>query len=159
MLGREILKLLPANPSTIVAYFPLKDEANLQPLLEELLARGWTLFLPRFERGTMVFRQAKTLADLTPGEFKIPEPPIDAPMLEPSALAYALIPARAYTLKGLRLGRGNGGYDIWIRKQRAANPHTKIWGVCLECQLVNDIPMEAHDERVDAVLTARGLMC
>ena len=32
-----------------------------------------------------------------------------------------------------------------------------IEGIALECQIVDTVPMEAHDEKVDALVTARGL--
>ncbi|MFA7682254.1 MAG: 5-formyltetrahydrofolate cyclo-ligase, partial [Candidatus Peribacteraceae bacterium] len=70
----------------------------------------------------------------------------------------ALIPGRAFDRDGNRLGRGNGSYDHWIREQRTANPQTKIWGIAFECQIVPIVPTEEHDERVDALITARGLI-
>ena len=156
-LCKRILESLPPGPLTICAYFPLKDEADLRPLLEELLMRGDKLFLPRFENG-IVFRRLETREELRPGQWKIPEPPPDAELLDPAMLDIALIPARAYDRTGHRLGRGNGGYDLWITQQRAKNPRTRFWGVALECQLVDAVPMEPHDATVDALVTARGIV-
>jgi 5-formyltetrahydrofolate cyclo-ligase len=157
-LSREILKALPQEPATVAAYYPLQDEGDIRLVLQTLLERGFRLYLPRFESGKMVFRQATSLDALVPGEWKIPVPPQSAPLLDPMTLMYALVPARAFDRSGKRLGRGNGGYDIWIRAQRTANSKTKFWGVCLECQLLQTIPMEAHDETVEAIITARGCM-
>lgn len=158
-LSRQLLKALPQGIFTLTAYFPLKDEPDLRLLLQTLLERGCPVFLPRFEDKKMVFRRATDLVDLKPGEFKIPEPPIDSPLLDPAHLDIALIPGRVFTRGGLRLGRGNGGFDIWIRAQRAANPATKYWGACYECQLINELPQEPHDEKMDCVVTARGPQC
>lgn len=157
-LCRELLNILPKEPFTLCAYFPLKDEADMRPLLLALLQRGCALYLPRFEGKTFVFRKAENLQELPKGILNIPEPAEDAPLLDPLSLAYALIPARAYTPSGERLGRGNGGYDHWIRAQRAAHPKTVFIGVALECQIVREMPTEEHDERVDMVVTARGRM-
>jgi len=55
-----------------------------------------------------------------------------------------------------RLGRGNGGYDHWIEKQRDVNPDTRMIGVAFECQIVNEVPIDAHDEKMDEVITDRG---
>ena len=156
-LCKRIAEHLPAKPVTICGYYPLKDEIDLRPVLIPLIEQGWPVYLPRFEDGKLAFRKAaaSSFDDLTPGPWGIPEPALTAEALDPLKLAIALVPARAYTLTGERLGRGNGGYDIWIRKQRSLNPKTKFWGVCLEAQIVQDIPMEEHDERVDAIVTAR----
>ncbi len=155
-LCREIAKLIPKDAAHIAVYVPLPSEADITPLLTELFAQKKRVYLPCFEKKKLVFREATSLEELSKGELNILEPPKDADELEPQDLAIALIPARAYSRSGARLGRGNGGYDIWIREQRAANPKTQFWGVALECQMVNEIPMEAHDETVDAVITARG---
>lgn len=156
-LCRRILEQLPPAPMHLTAFFPLKDEVDIRPLLIALHERGDVLYLPRFESGKMVFRKAESLTDLPPGAFGIPEPPPTAPLLAPTDLTIALVPARAFNRKGERLGRGNGGYDIWIRAQRTANPRTQFWGICFERQLVDQIPMESHDEQVDAIVTARGI--
>ena len=155
-LCKQLLKLLPKEPVHICAYFPLKDEADIRPLLPELLKRGCTLYLPRFAEKKLTFHRADDLDALKPGAFGIPEPLPTAPQLRPEDLQYALVPARAYDRGCNRLGRGNGGYDIWIRGQRKVNPTTVFWGVILEVQLINQVPMEAHDEIVDAVITARS---
>lgn len=157
-LCRRVLEVLPPKSLTIAAYFPLTIEVDIRPLLKTLLDRRCDLYLPCFQSGTCIFRKTKTLLALPLGPLGIPEPPEGAEELDPKELNYALIPARAFDRKGNRLGRGNGGFDIWIRKQRSLNPSTKIFGIAFDCQIVNEIPTEAHDERVDAVWTARGIV-
>jgi 5-formyltetrahydrofolate cyclo-ligase len=154
-LCRRLHDLMPREPQVIAAYYPLKDEADVKPLLTDLLRDGHHIYLPRVEKEDMVFRRIPHL-QLARGVFNIPEPLADAPLLDPMKLAYALIPGRAFDRSGNRLGRGNGGYDHWIREQRKMNRRTVFWGVCFECQLVQEVPVEAHDEKVDAVVTARG---
>jgi 5-formyltetrahydrofolate cyclo-ligase len=154
-LSRRIIEALPPEPVPIAAYMPMRTEPDITLLLEHLLEKGYPLYLPRFEGGKMALRQATNLKTLIKGQLGVLEPSPTAPLLKPQDLAIAVVPARAYNKKGQRLGRGNGGYDIWIRAQRAANPNTQFWGVIFEQQLVRDIPMEAHDEVVDAVITAR----
>ncbi len=154
---RRLLQRLPKEPVTVCAYYPLKSEIDLKPLMLRLLEDKYPLYLPRFEGGKMVFRRVMDLTkDMQNSAYGIPEPGDACPLLDPSTLDIALIPARAYAPDGRRMGRGNGGYDIWIRAQRALNPKTLFWGVCFESQVVPDIPMEAHDEKVDLVFTQRG---
>jgi 5-formyltetrahydrofolate cyclo-ligase len=154
---RRILEELPKDPVTVCAYYAMPNEVDLKPFLEELLQKGYPLFLPRCESEKLVFRQVHDLSSLKQGSFDIPEPSHDAPALDPQTASHVIIPGRAFTQTGERMGRGNGGYDHWIADQRKINPKTLHWGVCFECQLVPEVPMEAHDERVDAVVTVRGL--
>lgn len=153
---RRVLQALPAEPVTICVYAAMKSEVDLSLLLPTLFERGCAVFFPCFEDGKMVFRRAESASELRKTPLGFVQPPASAPLLDPAALQYAIVPARAYTKDGKRMGRGNGGYDIWIRAQRSANPGTKFWGIAFEAQILPDVPMEAHDERVDAVFTARG---
>lgn len=155
---RRVLENLPPAPLTVTAYFPLTDEVDIRPLLAEFLKRGDAVYLPCGDGRTFVFRKFESLADLHPDGLHIPAPPPTAPLLDPQTLDIALVPGRAFDRKGNRLGRGNGGFDIWIESQRKAKPSTQYWGVALECQIVNAIPMEPHDKGVDAVVTARGII-
>ena len=155
-LCRTLLTLLSEDVRVLAAYMSLPDELDLRPLLEEYLAKGKKVFLPRFENGGLVFREVKDLGVLSRGALNILEPPVTAPLLKPAELTHVLVPGRAFDRSGNRLGRGNGGYDLWIPKQREKNPHTVFYGVCFECQLVSEVPVEAHDARMDAVVTARG---
>ena len=162
-LCRRLHDLMPREPQVIAAYYPLKDEADVKPLLTDLLRDGHHIYLPRVGKGDMVFRRIPHL-QLARGVFNIPEPLADAPLLDPMKLAYALIPGRAFDRSGNRLGRGNGGYDHWLRWIRAYYQKSSserlpaFWGVAFECQIVQEIPFEAHDEKVDSVVTARGKM-
>ena len=157
-LCRTLLTLLPEDVRVLAAYMSLPDEPDLRPLLEEYLAKGKKIFLPRFENGGLVFREVKDLGVLSPGALNILEPPVTAALLSPADLTHVLVPGRAFDRMGNRLGRGNGGYDHWIPLQRKANPRTLFWGVCFECQLVSEVPVEAHDAVMDAVVTARGVI-
>jgi 5-formyltetrahydrofolate cyclo-ligase len=136
---------------------PIKDEVDIRPLLTELLTRGVALYLPCFEK-ILAFRRVTDLASLVPGELKIPEPPPESDELDPAILDIAIVPGRAFDAHGGRLGRGNGGYDRWIHVQRATNARTQYWAVAFECQMVDIVPMEPHDERIDAVVTDRGVL-
>lgn len=154
-LCRELLPEIPEG-STICGYMPLATEADVRPLLLALLQRGNAVFLPCFEEETLAFRRAENLEDLHQGALRILEPPKDAAALDRADIV--LVPGRAFDRAGHRLGRGNGGYDRWIAAERKRHPATRFIGVCLECQLVANVPYEEHDEVMDAVTTARGIL-
>ena len=58
-------------------------------------------------------------------------------------------PAWAFDRQGNRLGRGKGYYDRLLPHLPTAY---KI-GICFPYQLVNDIPTDAHDIRMDEIIT------
>lgn len=64
-----------------------------------------------------------------------------------------LVPGVAFTRSGQRLGRGGGYYDRLL----AALPASTVrLGVCFEVQILEDLPHEPHDQKVNAVLTERA---
>ncbi len=155
---RRILENLPKDAQTIAAYYPMKSEADIAPLLEEFLKRGINVYLPRAEGRAFLYRKMTSFEALAPGSLRIPEPDSEADILDEATLDIALIPGAAFDRKGNRLGRGNGGYDIWLEKLKKINPAAKVWGIALDRQVVNDVPVQPHDRPVDAVITPREML-
>ncbi|HEY5812215.1 MAG TPA: 5-formyltetrahydrofolate cyclo-ligase [Terrimicrobiaceae bacterium] len=71
-----------------------------------------------------------------------------------SAPDLVLVPGLAFDFTGARLGRGKGFYDRWL----SANPGVKSVGLCFKCQVLENVPAEPHDARVQAVLTEEGFV-
>jgi len=156
-LCRRLLPVIPPG-ATVCAYVPLPTEPDIRPLLKELILRGDAVFLPCSERGGLQFRRSEELATLLPGPLGILEPPHDAEELDPMQCTIALVPGRAFDHRGNRLGRGNGGFDMWIHHQRKTNPKTRMIGIAFDCQNVHEVPTETHDERMDIIATPRGIL-
>ena len=148
----QLESLLPAEPCVISAYSSLLDEVNLIPFLTNALERGCSLYFPRLEQEALLFKTVESLSSLEKGVYGVLEPPKDAPSLDPAMLSLAIIPGRAFDTEGNRLGRGAGKYDQWICAQREKNPDTVFIGVCFDCQLVEEVPMEEYDEKMDVVI-------
>ncbi len=156
-LCRRLLPLLPQG-TAVCGYVPLPTEPDIRPVLQAVLDRGDVLYLPAYEGGRVAFRHVQDLAELVPGELQIPEPPISAAPFAIGQEATALVPGRAFDAKGNRLGRGAGGYDQWISAERKQHAKIRYLGIAFECQIVQEIPAEPHDQPVDTVVTARGTL-
>ena len=117
--------------------------------LGEDLPADKILAFPRIsENGTLLFFSGSTFEAGTLGVSEpvggIAAPPPDI----------AIVPGLAFDLTGARLGRGKGFYDRWL----GANPGVRTVGVCFNCQILERIPAEPHDVRVDAILTEGGFI-
>ena len=158
ILCREIGKLLGESPSIVGAYLPYLDEPDIRPLIGDLIAKGWTIAIPSVRKKGMTFWSISDISDVQRDPVtKMPQPFGGKPLPDESSIATVIVPARALTTSGDRLGRGNGGYDRWITSQRRRNPRTNYIGVCFECQLLATVPVEQHDERLGIVLTAKAV--
>jgi len=152
---RRVLENFPEGAHTVCAYYPMRTEVDIVPLLEELLNRGCELYLPRGARKGFEFWQVLSLDELVPGPFGVLEPTDDTVLLDKEDIEYVLVPGIAFDQNGNRMGRGNGGYDTWLNHVRAQNNTAEIWGLCLDSQVLREIPIEAHDEKMDVLVTPR----
>jgi 5-formyltetrahydrofolate cyclo-ligase len=158
-LNKRLLQTLPAEPGVLCVFYPMTgSEADIRDIFPTLLERGWKLFFPRFEGAGFSFRRATSMDGLVPGKYGLMEPTGDDEKLGVADVTVAIIPGLGFDHTGGRIGRGNGGYDVWLRELRAKNPAAAVWGVALDCQMVTMIPREAHDQPMDLVITPRGVI-
>ena len=79
--------------------------------------------------------------------------PQKTPELTPKNVNLAIIPAVGFDVHGNRLGRGGGFYDRLLSKLKCP----KI-GVCFDLQIVDSLPVEAHDAKVDLIVTEKRII-
>ena len=131
----------------IVAYYPLPDEVDISPLLDELVSAGKTVLLPKVTGGTtMELRRYTGRQNLREGAFDIMEPVEEnVPVI--------LVPGLAFDAAGHRLGRGRGYYDRFLSSLFTSHfsLSTSI-GVCFDFQKVPEVPTDEHDVPVDEVI-------
>lgn len=124
------------------------SEVDVTPIVPALAEMGAEIHFPRVEGDRIAFRRA-ALESLRPGTWGIPEPPATAP--EAPSLDVMIVPGVAFDAACRRLGNGKGFYD---RAIAAIRPGRTI-GVCFHAQLVDAVPVGAHDAVLDAVITER----
>ncbi len=146
-----------AQASTILLYAPAEHEPNLSPLASAAITEGKTIAIPAIDWSAKRLLP-KVVADLGPalvqGRYGIRIPPEHAPDLPLDAIDLIVVPGLAFDLKGGRLGRGGGFYDRFLREP---DLHARTVAVALEPQIMPEIPMLAHDARLHALATPRGV--
>ena len=132
---------------TVAVFAALPDE----PATDEVLAR-WAstrrVVLPRVEGDAMRFYACRPDA-LVFGAFGILEPQGERPC-PAGEIDLVVCPGVAFTADGRRLGRGRGYYDRYLGEPAFRGFRV---GVCYAHQLVDDLPVEPHDVRMDRVIT------
>jgi len=135
----------------VLFYAPLPDEIDLLPLLEQALAEGRTVALPRFfpESGAYRACQVRDFArDCAPGKFGAREPALTCPIFPLNRLDLALVPGVGFDPAGHRLGRGRGYYDRILAEVAGTR-----CGVAFDEQMADEIPAEPHDMVLHCILT------
>ena len=153
-LQRHVLAWAPFQRAACVGgYVPLRREADVLPLLREVLRRGSLLALPRVEsEGVMTLRHVASLEALVPGAYGIPEPPADAPLLAPERLSLLLVPLEGIDPAGMRLGEGGGYYDRLL-----AQTDCPTLGMVMGWQWAERIPAEPWDRPLYAAADQHGI--
>ena len=147
---REII--MRRQPSVVALFSPLPDEVDITPAIEYLVEQNQCLVvLPRVDikadKPTMEFFEYQPDA-LSVGAYGIREPEGAKPCPAES-IDLMVVPAVAFTRHGERLGRGKGFYDCYLSRE-GFRAYTV--GVCYSHQLLDSLPTEPHDCRVDEVV-------
>jgi 5-formyltetrahydrofolate cyclo-ligase len=157
VIVRELKKILPPGHITIAAFMPYLDEPDISPLLTELLEQKNVICMGKVEGNAMKMHRISALSDVHRNPVSNILEPKDHNHIDESEIGIAIIPGRAFTKEGLRMGRGNGGFDRWIEELKKKNPSARTIGVCFDCQIVTNLPTEPHDRPVDVVVTPTSL--
>ncbi len=143
-----------AGAKTLLAFSSIRSEVETRATMDDALAKGRRVALPRVVEGELDLRLVAPDTLLVKGAFGVPEPPGDAPEVHPEEVDFALVPALAVDPRGYRIGYGGGYYDRLIPKLKSAC----VCVVAYEFQLVSEIPEQPFDVKVDVVVTDERLI-
>ena len=159
-----ISSLVYKEAEVVLGYMALKDEVNLGLLILDALKKGKKTAVPKimdFEKGVMKFfylDKEQTLGTQTEsGTLGIKEPdekkllPVEPDTIK-NKKTLILVPGRAFTLSGDRLGRGKGFYDSFLNELKGKNNIT-LAGVCFDFQIKKSLPVDDRDIKMDRIFT------
>jgi 5-formyltetrahydrofolate cyclo-ligase len=155
-----------------LAFMPMDlaqgDEVDLSQLVRALLEENpgrhapahtkRVVCLPRTDWATKSLTPVPVQnlsTDIEVARYSLREPKADLLPLALGDLDVVIVPGLAFDSTGARLGRGGGFYDRLLARLAtlpAKNRPVSV-GVCLDEQLVEIVPVEAHDLRVDMMVT------
>ncbi|MCC0026782.1 MAG: 5-formyltetrahydrofolate cyclo-ligase [Brucellaceae bacterium] len=135
------------------AYWPIKGEPDLRPLMNELHKAGVTVALPVVEvkQAPLVFRRWTPETKMVRGDWGIPVPPPDAPEVISSI---TLAPVVGWTGDGYRLGYGGGYFD---RTLAALTPRPFTIGIGYAAARLDTIFPQPHDISLDVIVTEESI--
>ena len=137
----------------IMAYASTPEELQLNELFAACFADKKILAIPFiFGKGIMKAVEVPNFEALELGEFNIPTVKHNQNFIAPEKIDCVIVPGAAFDLSGGRLGLGGGYYDRFL--PLAVN--AKKIALACDFQLVDSLPLEAHDFKIDAVLTPKN---
>lgn len=129
----------------VMLYASLPDEVQTLDFLEKW-RREKNIILPVVDGDDIIPTALEDGISLEKGSFNIPEPQNNP---YNGDFDLIVIPGMAFDRQGNRLGRGKGYYDRFL----AAHQDVYTIGICFDFQLIETIPSEPHDRKVNKVIT------
>ncbi|GGX70419.1 5-formyltetrahydrofolate cyclo-ligase [Litorimonas cladophorae] len=152
-LGTRLIQTFPPQTlrgECVAGFAPINDEIDIWPLLHHLHGAGRQIVLPVITAPAtpLRFRLWTPDCEMATDRYGV-QFPAKGPFLTPQLI---LVPLLAFTADGRRLGYGGGYYDRTLAALRSQSD-VFACGVAYAGQEVPELPTDAHDARLDAVLT------
>jgi len=145
-----------SQAKVLMAFHPFGEELDILPFLAEARERGVEIWLPltvTAQKRLVPYRYDGPQM-LKQGVYGIWEPnPTVAVEGDSSRLDAILVPGVAFDRSGGRMGYGGGYYDRFLA---GLQRRPFLAGVCFSVQVIDQVPMESHDIRLDALVTDEG---
>ncbi|RYZ67592.1 MAG: 5-formyltetrahydrofolate cyclo-ligase [Proteobacteria bacterium] len=152
-VGHFLTHMPPGKSEVVAAYWPIRDELDIKPLIVKLMDSGQPVALPVVlgDEEPLELRLWQDGAPLYEAGFGTLAPEESAPRVVPDVV---LMPLLGFDKNGTRLGYGGGYYD---RTLAHLPRRPRLVGFAFARQEVDHIPREAHDVPLDAVVTELGV--
>ncbi|MGL4465461.1 MAG: 5-formyltetrahydrofolate cyclo-ligase [Planctomycetia bacterium] len=144
-----------AAAKTVMYYVDVRSEVRTRHALPAALQQGKKIVVPYCVDGELELFHLEAMDELAVGMYKILEPKVElrdvaAKKVAVAELDLVMVPGVAFDRTGARMGHGKGYYDKLLEHARLDAP---LVALAFECQLFPEIPTQAHDVFMDAIVT------
>lgn len=157
---RDIIIHLPEfkKAQRVLFYASYKSEVDTFALMRYSISMKKSIALPKVNRKTFQLQifDVRDLSEVSPGYQNIPEPNLpEDRMLTMKDIDLVIVPGVAFDESCNRLGYGKGCYDKML-----IDRCVPIIALAYEEQIVDKIPAELHDIKMDKIVTdKRVIVC
>ena len=139
----------------IACYVSIKNEVDTRIVIQKAIGGGKLVGVPvTREDGDMDFQGIAGMSDLRPVHHGLREPiPDSQKVLLPHTIDLILVPGIAFDRFGYRIGSGGGYYDRFLARTEAVRI-----GLSYAFQIIDRVPAEPHDMKMDLIITENGVM-
>ena len=143
------------NAKTIFTYASYNNEASTNYFIWKARLLGKKICAPKVKGAEMFPARILGQRSLRPNIFGIPEPGFLSFKVAPEKVDLIIVPGSVFDMTGHRIGSGKGYYDRYL----AANKHNaKTMGFAFDFQVIDKIPAEPHDIKVDKIITEKRII-
>ena len=160
-LALERLYSLPEfkNAKGIMTYVSFRNEVDTEQLIRRALKMGTRIFIPKMSREIKEITVCELKdfdTELVCNHLGIKEPKTEFfREIEKDHIDLIIVPGVAFDSCGCRIGFGGGYYDKFILAMRKKVP---LVALAFEFQVLDKLPEETHDQKVDLILTEKRII-
>ena len=144
LLGMEEVQ----SAASLFIYLSFRSEVETRSLIEILIADGKKVLVPSVgDSENMEAVQFTPQEQLEGDKFGVPTP--RSGVIEKDLVDVCIAPGLAFSPVGDRLGYGKGYYDRFFARRQVG----LAIGLCFECQIFSQVPVDQFDHPMDWVLT------
>jgi len=150
--------------NTVLWYLDCRSELRTRHALPKIMSSSKRIVVPYCtvdDRGQnkLGLWWLKAPDELVVGKWKILEPPRERwgepdRGISAEQIDFVVVPGVAFGRDGERMGNGQGYYDRLLESVR---PECPLVALCYECQLFENLIVDAHDVFMDKVVTERAI--
>ncbi len=151
-LAKKLVKMEEiTSKDNIMIFLSFKNEIVTDYIFDGLKKLGKNIYVPvtDFQNKRLRICKLENLDDVEINSYSIREPKTKNEV-SPEILDLIIAPGVAFDPDLRRIGYGGGYYDKLFENIR---PSTKKIAICFDEQIVNKVPTEEHDHRVDMIVT------
>jgi 5-formyltetrahydrofolate cyclo-ligase len=151
------------SAQTVLWYLDCRSELRTRHAIPAALASGKRVVIPYCTEddagaNKLGLWRLERMDELVVGKWSILEPPRErwgepGRNSQPEEMDLVVVPGVAFSRDGARMGNGQGYYDRLLQRVR---PDCPLIALAYECQLFDDLIVDAHDVFMDKVVTERA---
>lgn len=140
------------NSKTILVYVSFNGEVDTHKFIQYALKDHKKVCVPKIvsKKEGMKAIEISEFEDLKTGSYGILEPASFNREIDEESINLVIVPGVAFDLKGGRIGYGGAFYDRFLKN---ISKDTFKVAIAYDFQILKNIPMEVHDEKIHRIIT------
>ena len=134
------------DAKNILIYNSLADEVETLPFIKKW-SDSKSFYLPAIVKDNLVFRVYNSKTTFQNSGLGVQEPSGEN-LMDYKKIDLIIVPGVAFDRKKNRLGRGKGYYDHFLK-----NKSIPTIGICFDFQLLDNVPVDENDVKMDMIVS------
>ena len=149
IIKEKLFSLSEYKKANIICFFvSFKSEVNTNDMIKECIEEGKTVCVPVITGEKLILSRINNPSELTKkNKYGILEPPV-INEIDKTDVDIITVPGAAFDKHGHRVGYGKGYYDDLLKDYGGLS-----LGICFDLQIVDKVPRDEWDEKIDMVIT------